>query len=267
MTSQLKFNQIEVYEIENILRHFFANLRPPESNGFLIRFGDKINNFNRRRSYIVNYPINDISDNLTDHPLINMLIDVNDITDKFISYVVENVLNFDLNAKITIVSINAIKVNKKFNQTQIIFSGSDLNLEDLILEISTDIIQNMSLRLTEYYMDVNYPDIDITDPEDKEKFDLIFDNLDIDDIFESYPIVDVYVPLTLKVNDEHINIYLNGTISTNSKIVDIIDSIRLSLDTNDINEQITYSSDEIIYKFETTNLLNDFVLITKSFIN
>jgi hypothetical protein len=236
-----------------------TNLRPSNSNGFVIRFGDKINNFNRRRSYIVNFPIN-LSINLSS-------IDISDIIDKFIIYIMENIINNDLNYKLTIVSIDPIKINKNHDEIEIIFGGTSLNLEDLILEISTDIIKNMTLRLTEYYMDITHPEIDISDPIDKEKFDQIFDDLDIDELIQKYPIADVYVPINLKINDENINIFLNGTISTNSKVVDIIDSVRSSLDTNDINEQFTYYADEIIYNFKTTNAINDFTLITKSFVN
>jgi hypothetical protein len=122
----------------------------------------------------------------------------------------------------------------------------------------------MNKRIIELYMDTNYPEIDIADTDQREQFNDIFDQIDMETIYEKYPFADVYIPINLtKSNDDtNVMIYINGTISTSVRIIDIIDDIRECLDTDDTNEIFNYSKDDIVYKFGTNKEIKSFNFIT-----
>lgn len=254
-------DNITLYELENILFYYFDNAHPIDSNGFIIRIGDILENSqNRRRSYFVNFPE---MTNLNNE-LISKLH--NEIISNFVSYGSENIIpNNDLNYQFTIISIDPIKVSTLFDTVKITYGGVNVNQEDLIRTMSMDIINFMYKHLIEYYMDQHYPNIDIDDKEQLDIFNDIFDNLDIDEICLLYPMVEVYVGINFISKDKQITqnllsllpqtceIYLNGIIHSNYKIIDIIDAIRECLNSDDPNEIFTYSKDDIVFKFINAN--------------
>lgn len=84
-----------------------------------------------------------------------------------------------------ILSIDPLRI-KDCNEIRIQYSGTHINPEGIIRNLTFDIIDQMNKHLIELYMDENYPEIDINDSEDKEEFNKIFDELDIDEIYEIY---------------------------------------------------------------------------------
>ena len=239
-------NNLLINEIETKIRIYLETIHPKESNGFIIRLADCINTiYERRRSYIIKFP------------LINQL-NINNIVDKWSMYAIDNIIeDYDINKEFTIVSIDPLKISTNQIDITICYSGYTINPEFLIKKLCIDIIEQMNKHLIELYMDVNYPDIDIEDPNDREKFNEIFDNLDMNELYNIYSTADIYIPLQLKsstINDTIF--YINGTISTTYHIINIVDSIRNCLDTDDIQEDIIYDKDDIIFKFNCNNLIH-----------
>jgi len=238
-------NNIPIFEVGNVVQNYLVNKHPSESNGFIIRISDNISKSHvRRRSYFVNFPFK-----LLDNEMINEI---------------ENIIsNLNYENKMTIVSIDPINVNKKFEEIIIRFGGSTINPEELVKNLSIDIIEQMNNHLIEKYFDDNYEEIDITDSENRERIDEILDNVNIHDI---YKYAEIYVPIKVSFPenniDETVLLFLNGTIKTKSQIVDIIDEIRLVIDSDDINESFTYDKNEIVYKFAVNETEKEFTLIT-----
>ena len=232
----VNLHKIDIYEMEQTITSYLVNNHPVTSNGFFIRLEDLIqNSYSRRRCYIIEFPLfND-----------NKLEIISQIMDKWTQYAIEHIIeNYDLSKEFTIVSIDPVKINKNITDISIQFAGMTVNPEDIVKSISIDIINQMNKRIIELYMDTNYPEIDIADSDQREQFNDIFDQIDMETIYEKYPFADVYIPINLtKSNDDtNVMIYINGTISTSVRIIDIIDDIRECLDTDDTNEIFNYSS-------------------------
>lgn len=243
-------NDITINEIEVILRDYLNTVHPKKSNGFIIRLSESIkNNYNKRKSYIVNFPIED-------------KFDVDNIVNEWTEYAINNIIeNYDLTSKYTIVSIDPITVDKTINKVIIQYSGEMISPEELVKSVSFAIIEQMNVRLIETYMDENYPDIDIAD----EAYTKLLDDIDIESIYDKYKNIDIYVPIKTVINDDIKNnmiFYLNGTIKPDSVIIDIVNDIRMCLDFNDINEKLEFTKEDIVYKFNTTNALSKFTIIT-----
>lgn len=235
-----KLSELNIYEIENTLKSYLLEKHPKESNGFLIRLSNTLNNnFERRRSYIIAYPIE---------------TKIDEIIDSWTTYALDNVVeDYDLNMIMNILSIDPLKI-RDCNEIKIQYSGTYINPEGIIRNLTFDIIDQMNKHLIELYMDEKYPDIDINDSE----FNQIFDELDIEEIYNIYKKTDVYVPIKLSVLEDSKVFYLTGTILTNFKYNDIIDDIRNCLESEDINEILTYDKDEIVYDFNTKNEIEGF---------
>lgn len=260
-------NNINIYDVENSIKLYLIEKHPNHSNGFIIRLGDILeNSFNRRRSYIIKFPYLSESKEL-------QIEEINLIIFKWSEFALENIIiNYDLNQLMTIISIDPLNIDKIFNNISIIYAGTSINPEDIIRLISSDIIEQMNKHLLELYMDETYPNIDITDISQIEQFNEIFDNISIENIYEIYKYADVYVPITLSYNNlenkdinsnvESNTIYLNGTINTFTKSVDIIDDIRICLDSDDTNENFKYIKEDIIFKFKLNNEIKSFAIIT-----
>ena len=239
-----KLSDLTIYDIENVLRQYLVEVQPKDSNGFLIRLSNIMNNnFERRRSYIISYPIDSKIDDI-----------INNWSTFAIEYIIDN---YDLTDIMNIVSIDPLKI-KDIEDIKIQHSGTYINPEGIIRNLTMDIISQMNKHLIELYMDNYYPEIDIDNSEDREIFNKIFDELDINEIYDIYKNTVIYVPIKLTTNNEDKIFYLHGNILTNSKYNDIIDNIRECLDTNEINEILTYDKDEIIYNFNSNNDLEPF---------
>lgn len=235
-----KLSELNIYEIENTLKSYLLEKHPKESNGFLIRLSNTLNNnFERRRSYIIAYPID---------------TKIDEIIDSWTTYALENVVeDYDLNMIMNILSIDPLKI-RDCNEIKIQYSGTYINPEGIIRNLTFDIIDQMNKHLIEIYMDENYPEVDINDSE----FNKIFDDLNIEEIYDFYKKTDIYVPIKLSISDNNKIFYLTGTIFTNSKYNDIIDDIRSCLESEDINEKLTYDKDEIVYNFKSNNEIDRF---------
>jgi hypothetical protein len=245
----IKYNKINVYEISENIKQYLSTIHPKHSNGFIIRILDEDienSNYERRRSYIVTFPkINDD----------NKEIEINNVLSAWAEYAITNVVeNYDCLKELSILSIDPINVLKNITEINVQFSGCVSNPEILIRNITFDIIQQMNKHIIEYYMDNNHPDIDISNSDDLEKFNEVFNDVDIETIYNMYPIVEVYVPIEVLLKNDinkknNLVFYLNGTILTTTKYVDIINDIRKSLDFDDKNELLKYDKDEIVFKF------------------
>lgn len=251
----MKLVDIPIYETVNIINEYLIEKHPINSNGFVIRISRKMpNNFTKRNMYIVNFPkINDG----------NKMSIIQLLTDKWSEYIFSNIVkNCDMNEIVTVLSINPILVPKKFNDVIIQYSGTITNPENLVRSISMDIINRMNKHLIEQYMDEMHPEIDILDSEKKGEID----NIDFDDIYNKYKYADVYVPITLTSNIilEKITFYLSGTILTNAKMSDIINDVRICLDTDDMSEIFEYDKDDIVYKFGSNKIEKSFNIITNA---
>ena len=244
-------NNLLINDVETKIRIYLETIHPSNSNSFIIRLGDCINTiYERRRSYIVKFP------------LINQEI-IDQIIDKWTNYALENIIeNYDINKELTIISIDPLKFPIEQLDININYTGQTINPEFIIKNLCVDIIEQLNKHLIELYMDENYPHIDIDDQSDREKFNEIFDQLNMIDIYNKYPNVDIYIELNLKTNIDDVKFYINGTINTQSNIIDIVDDIRNCLDTNDTQESITYDKHDIIYKFGSDKILQNFSIIT-----
>ena len=253
---QTKMSNIDISDIEKILDTYLRTVHPLHANGFIIRLGDiQKNNYERRRIYIVNFPHLD-----------ETLSNIDNIISIWSDYALSDIIeNYDLNQLFTIISIDPITVSKKFTNIIIQYSGSTLNPEYLIRSLCLDIIDKMNQRLIELYMDETHPNVDIVDPEQSDLYNELFDNVDMDDIYEKYQIADIYIPVKLSSDEnqfEPTTFYINGTLNTNSQLIDIVDDIRSCLQTDDIDEKMEYSADEIIYKFGKNIKPKVFAIIT-----
>jgi hypothetical protein len=166
----------------------------------------------------------------------------------------------------TITSIDPIKINKEFHDIYIQYSGKTINPETLIINISKDIIEQMNKHLIEIYMDEMYPDIDILDESTIDNTNNQLNNIDHSEIYNKYKYADVYVPIMLTSNifKDGMTIYLRGTIRTDIKIVDIINDIRLCLDTNDTSENFIYDKDDIVFRYGNEKQIRTFEIITNA---
>jgi hypothetical protein len=242
-----RLSDLTIYDIESVLKQYLINEHPKDFNGFLIRLSNIMNNnFERRRSYIVSYPINSDTDDI-----------INNWSIFAIEYIIED---YDITDVMNIVSIDPLKI-ENIKEIKIQYSGTYINPEGIIRNLTLDIIDQMNKHLIEQYMDENHPEIDINDSEDRENYNKVFDELDINDIYDKYKRADIYVIIKLKLNDDNKTFYLYGNILTNSKYNDIIDDIRNCLDTNDINEILIYDKEDIIYDFNSNNELESFNII------
>ena len=280
----IKHKQIDIYQLENIIKNYLLSIHPKHSNGFVIRIldNDPENiNYERRRSYIVTFPyINFINDD-----------DINKILNIWSEYVMLNILeNYDYLKELSLLSIDPINISKELKDINIQFSGSASNPELLIRNLTYDIIDQMNKHLIEYYMDIMHPEIDINDSEQLEEFNKVFDEIDIDTIYEKYKYAEVYIPIEVITSnnnsifeqeqeqdqeqesesvvsvfgkkENNIVFYLNGIIETNMKHIDIIDNIRCCIDFNDKSEILKYDKEEIVYKFNNNKKPIQFEIIT-----
>lgn len=243
-------NNITINEVEVVLRDYLEKVHPKKSNGFIIRLSHSIkNNYNVRKSYIVNFPIDD-------------KFNIDNIINEWSEYAINNIIeNYDLTSKYTIISINPISVDRTINKIVIQYSGETISPEELVKSVSLAIIEQMNVHLIETYMDEHYPNIDVSDGE----YASLLDELDMDNIYEKYKYADVYVPIKTVIEDDvenNIMFYLNGTINTDTVITEIVDDIKMSLDFNDVNEKLEFKKEDIVYKFNTTNELSNFTIIT-----
>jgi hypothetical protein len=189
---------------------------------------------------------------------------IDQIIDKWTNYALENIIeNYDINKELTIVSIDPLVSTIEYDDIIISFGGQTINPEYIIKNLCVDIIEQMTKHLIELYMDENYPHIDIEDPTQREEFNEIFDQLDMNEIYTKYSIAEIYIELNLKSDTiDDVVFYINGTISTISHFIDIVDQMRNCLDTNNIQETIIYDKNDIIYKFSNNKILEDFSIIT-----
>lgn len=255
-SNHIKMSNIDISDIEKVLESYLKTVHPLDANGFIIRIADvQKNNYERRRIYIVNFPY-----------IKNTFLNIDDIISTWSDYALSNIIeNYDLNQLFTIISIDPIRINKDFDEVIIQYSGSSLNPENLIRSLCLDIINKMNQRLIELYMDETYPNIDIADSKQYDEYNRLFDNIDIDDIYHKYKMADIYIPIKLTSDDnqfEPTTFYINGTLDTKNQLIDIIDDIRSCLQTDDIDEKLEYSADEIIYKFGTNIKTKEFAIIT-----
>ena len=252
-------NNILINEVENNIRIYLETKHPIESNGFIIRLSDNINQiYERRRSYIVRFPF------------INPEI-INQIVDSWSEYALNNIIeDYDLNQPMTILSIDPLKFSTIYSDIVIMYSGEVINPEIIIRKLSIDIIEQMNKHMIELYMDQSYPEIDIDNPQQRDQFNEIFNNIEMEQIYGIYPQVEIYIGLDLKSNSNpnfdselgDITFYINGTIETKSQIIDIIDDIRLCLDSDNQNEIISYDKDDIVFKYRSNKELQNFSIIT-----
>ena len=242
----LKLNDINVLEIENVIRTYLTDIHPKTSNGIFIRIGNKVNNqYEKRDMFIISFPFNDI----------------HNIVYKWSEFIV-NHYDIDLTRTFTIVSIDPISV-KNIDHISIQYSGTSINPEYFIREVANDIIEQMNKHLIEKYMDDNYPEIDIEDIDQQDQYNEILDKTDMEDIYKIFRYAEIYVPIQL--NDTDIEFYVNGCTQTNSKVINIINDIRKCLSFDNSSEIFKYDKTEIIYKFlsfEEGNLM-EFDIITE----
>jgi hypothetical protein len=263
----IKLHNINLNDIENVLKIYLMEKHPKTSNGFIIRLSNLLtNSYEERKSYIVLFPkLTEITQ--TDLRSEEYQKDkIQSIIDEWSNYAIENIVkNYDLTSEMTICSIDPINIDKDITKIKIQYSGTNINPEPIIKSLSTDIIEQMNKHLLELYMDQNYPDIDINDSEEIEQFNEKFDDIDITDLYNKYPISEVYIPINLSNEldpEDSIIFYLNGIISTNSLITDFVDDIRTCLDTGDTTEIFKYEKDDIIFKFGSNKELVSFSIIT-----
>ncbi len=248
-------NNITINQIEVIIKNYLIHSHPKHSNGFIIRLSEIIKtHYEKRKSYIVNFP------------LIDSINNIDDIVCSWSNYLLDNLIDdYDLTKEFTISSIDPINIQKIFLNTYVQYSGETISPEILIKSISVDIIEQMNKLLIEKYMDEFYPELDIDDSEQNEQYNQIFDMIDMEQIYESYPSAEIYLPLKLNIESKSdtIELYLNAIISTKYQIIDIIDDLRICFDFNDTSETLVYDKEEIIYKFSKKILTpNNFSLIT-----
>ena len=246
-------NNILINDVEHYIRLYLESKHPSDSNSFIIRLSDNLDQiYERRRTYIVQFP------------LINQQI-IEQIVDKWTDYAINNIIeNYNLNQQMTILSINPIKFSTIQTDITIQYYGETINPEILIRKLTIDIIEQMNKHLIEVYMDKYYPEIDIDDPEHSDQYNEIINIVEMEQIYSIYPFVEIYIPLNLKSKSEtnEITFYINGTIDIRSHIVDIIDDIRLCLDSDNIDEIIIYDKEDIIYKYGANKQLQNFSIIT-----
>jgi len=258
--SCIKTLKMNIHQLDIVINEYLSKTHPKHSNGFIIRIIDEQNiNFERRRSYIVSFP------------KILSINDINKISSVWSEYAMINIYNFDYLNELSLLSIDPINIQKDINTINIQLSGTTINSEVLVRNLTYDIIDQMNKHLIEFYIDQEYPEIDITDSEQLEEFNKKFDDIDIELIYDKYQFVDIYIPIeitTVQQNNQHNNqqnnivFYLNGTIETKFKHIDIIDDIRKCLDFNDQNELLKYDKEEIIYKFGNNKKNMSFEIIT-----
>jgi len=245
-------NNILLPDVEKQIKIYLETKHPHDSNGFIIRLSNKINlTYEMRKSYIVRFPI--INQNM-----------IEQIIDKWTDYALNNIIdNYDLNQEMTILSIDSLKFSYIQSEITIMFSGETISPEIIIRRLSIDIIEQLNKHLIEVYMDKYYPEIDIGDSEKIEEFNEIFDNIELDHIYGLYPQVEIYIPLTLSnSSNEDIVFYINGTINTKSQMIDIINDIRICLDSNNLEENIIYDKEDIVYKYGINKELQIFSIIS-----
>ena len=260
-----KYKQIDIYQLETTIKNYLLKIHPHHSNGFVIRILDidsENPNYERRRSYIVTFPY------ISNESELNKEDDVNKILNTWSEYAMFNVVeNYNFLNEISLLSIDPINISKNITDINIQFSGSVSNPELLIRSLTFDIIEQMNKHLIEYYMDIEHPEVDINDSEQLEEFNKIFDDIDIEAIYERFKFADVYIPIEVKMaNSEkrtnNLVFYVNGTIRTDMKHIDIIDEIRSCIDFNDKNEILKYDKEEIVYKFGNNKKVMQFEIIT-----
>jgi hypothetical protein len=232
--NNLKLNDINIFEIENVMRIYLTDVHPITSNGIFIRIGDKMNNqYEKRDMFIISFPLMENNN------------DIHNIIYKWSEFIV-NYYNIDLTRTFTIVSIDPISISN-INHINIQYSGTSINPEYFIREVANDIIEQMNKHLIEKYMDDNYPEIDIDDIDQQDKYNEILNQTVMEDIYKTFKYAEIYIPIQL--NDSDIEFYLNGCIQTDSKVIDIINDIRKCLSFDNSNEIFKYDKTEIVYKF------------------
>ena len=237
-------NNLTICDIEGKLRFYLEKKHPKQSNGILIRLSDELNEiYERRRLYIVKFP-----------HIINQQ-NIESILNKWSEYALNDIIdNYNLMQLLTIVSIDPIKLPILNDDIVIQFGGETINPETIIRKLCLDIINEMNKHIVELYTDNYYPEVN--------DINTIINEIELEDIYNKYPEVEIYIPLKLKTEDEDVDFYLNGTIKTTNHIIDIIDDIRLCISSNDINEKIEYEKEEIIYKFGNNKSIQNFSIIT-----
>ena len=142
--SNLKLNDINIFEIENVIRIYLTDIHPITSNGIFIRIGNKMNDqYEKRDMFIISFPLLENNN------------DINNIVYKWSEFVV-NYYNVDFTMTFTIVSIDPINV-PNINHIKIQYSGTSINPEYFIREVANDIIEQMNKHLIEKYMGLCTP--------------------------------------------------------------------------------------------------------------
>lgn len=178
----LKLNDINLFEIENVIKTYLTDIHPITSNGIFIRIGNKVNDqYEKRDMFIISFP------------LLERNNDIYNIVYKWSEFIV-NHYNIDLTKTFTIVSIDPISVTN-INHINVQYSGTSINPEYFIREVANDIIEQMNKHLIEKYMDDNYPDIDIDDINQQDKYNEILDQTEMEEIYKIFKYAEIYVPI------------------------------------------------------------------------
>lgn len=246
-------NNILINDVEKYIRLYLETKHQIDSSGFIIRLSDNINSiYERHRTYIMQFP-------LINPDLISQIISC------WSEYALENIIeNYNLHQRMTILAIEPLKIASTQNEIIIKYINEKINPEIIIRQLSLDIIEQMNKHMIELYMDQNYPNIDINDSEQENEYNEIFDSIDIEQIYSTYPQAEIYIPLKLKskMDSNDIIFYINGTINTTSHIINIVDDIRICLESDNQDEIISYAKDEIVYKYGKNKELQQFSIIT-----
>lgn len=251
----IKLDDIELYKLPSIIKDYVMTIHPKNSNGFIIRLKDIINqHFERRRSYIIIFP---------------KQIEIDKIEDAFSDFMMKNiVIDNDVMMKVTVLSINPINImkQKEITEISITSSGETINPESLVKMICIDIIEQMNKHLVEVYMEHIHPELTMDDSFELEKYNEIINDINMTEIYEKYKYADVYVPINIKSNDikNTFTFYINGTILTSANIIDIVNDIRNCLDSNDTSEIFEYNKNEIIFKYANDIKVKSFEIITNA---
>lgn len=245
----MELHDIELYTIPTIIKSFLSK----DNNSVRVVIIDNISKiFSRTRVYDITYPIP---------------VNADDVENAFSNYMMSNIVE-DNNILKKVSVVLSICKNTKDDVTKIsiIYYGQTTNPDNLIKKVCVDIIEQLNKHLIEYYMDEKYPDLSLEDPEQKEKYNEIINNIEFSEIYNTYKHVDVYVPINIVSNTIHnkTTFYLNGTITTSSQIINILDNIRECLDSDDMSEVFEYNKDDIVFKYGNMKELKQFTIITNA---
>jgi len=214
-----------IFDIQIDIIKYFTNVHNKNNNCVLLSLIEKISHSHDKiTNYYINYPLE---------------INVEDIYNRWLEYAIEN-LNIN---KLSLLSISSINVEYCFSKIDIICGDININPEEFIRKLCFDIIENLNIHLIEMYRD-NYYD-DYNDHEYNE----VFNNTDMQDIYDIYPTVNILVPITLEKDNNKTEFFISGTIKTNFNVINIIDDIRECLESDDLTEIFNYEGCNIEYEY------------------